>query len=208
MGQGRYAPARTYSKVVTSVHQECIRERPIWMIGEQRAVAPGDLVDDNVRVSARLCLLVVAGGLACRRGVPPAPAAPAPPLPEVPGFLAGPVEQGPAFARRTYQRGSARIDVTLARFPMAARAYTSWVTTSVASYPQATLDVDPGQGNGFYQCTDGTPPSCDLLIQLRAGAHLELRGGRTSRKEDVDALAAGLPLRQWAARATERDGGG
>jgi hypothetical protein len=147
--------------------------------------------------------------LACRRAPPPVPArvpAPAPAvpstgalvLPEVAGFeTAAPVD-GPSFVRRRYSRGRARIEVTLARMPMSSDGYAEWVRMSTASFPQATLSLPAGEANGFYQCSEGATPSCDLLIQLRAGFHLEIRGGGTTTRDDVDALARALPLRALA----------
>ena len=72
--------------------------------------------------------------------------------------------------------------------------------TSLEAFPtlQATLDVPAGTGNGFYQCTAGARPSCDLLIELRSGVHLELRSAGTATRADVDDLARGLPLRALA----------
>jgi len=131
---------------------------------------------------------------------PPAPASPAGPpttaplgLPDVIGFVSGATSRGAGYVRRAYTRGPARIEVTLARMPMSADDYASWVRAS-ASFPQAALGLRADEANGFYQCSDGPPPSCDLLIQLRSGLHLEIRGGGTSSRDDVDALARGLPL--------------
>ena len=87
--------------------------------------------------------------------------------------------------------------------PMSADDYASWVKLSTASFPQAALDLPAGEANGFYQCGDGPPPSCDLLIQLRAGVHIEVRGGGTSSRSDVDALARGLSLATLAGRPAE-----
>jgi hypothetical protein len=115
------------------------------------------------------------------------------------GFTAGPLDRDAIATRRTYARGATRIAVTLARFEMSADQYRDWVRTSVASFPQAVLDLPAADGNGFYQCTEGDAPSCDLLIQLRSGFHLEIRGGGTSRREDVDAIAHGLALAALAA---------
>ena len=100
--------------------------------------------------------------------------------------------------RRTYVRGSARVQVTLARTPLSADDYQRWQSAS-AGFPQADLGVPAADANGFYQCNDSAKPSCDLLIQLRTGFHLELRGGGTTSRADVDALAHGLPLRGWSA---------
>jgi hypothetical protein len=155
-------------------------------------------------------LWLATAAAACRR---PPEAPPAPPsstaaatprasgdgLPDLPGFAAGAPTRGAGYARRTYTRGAARIDVTLARMPMSPDDYARWVAASTASFPQAALELPAGDGNGFYQCT-GEPPAerCDLLIQLRAGVHVEIRGGGTSTRADVDALARGLPLRALA----------
>jgi hypothetical protein len=114
-------------------------------------------------------------------------------------FVGGPLVIVDANAsRRTYSRGRTRIDVTLARIPMTAAAYASWVETSTAGFPQATLGLPADQANGFYQCSTGDRPTCDLLVQLRAGFHLELRGAGTSTRDDVDAIARGLDLRALA----------
>ncbi len=160
------------------------------------------------RAGLALGLLAAASpAIACHRAPPPAPASAPPPsasasaplaLPGVAGFEAGPPVDGPGYVRRRYSRGPARIEVTLARLPMSPEAYADWVSTSTASFPQAALDLSPGDANGFYQCGDGANPSCDLLIQLRAGFHLEIRGAGTSGRADVDALARGLPLRALA----------
>ena len=125
-------------------------------------------------------------------------------MPDVIGFAAGATSRTAGYVRRTYTRGSARIDVTLARMPMSADDYAGWVKMSTASFPQAALDLPAADANGFYQCSDGPPPSCDLLIQLRAGLHLEVRGNGTSSRGDVDALARGLPLATLAGRPAAR----
>jgi len=155
-----------------------------------------------------LALLTAASlALACRRAPPPAPPrAPAPAaassgalvLPEAAGFVAASQVEGPSFVRRRYSRGRARIEVTLARMPMSADGYAEWVRMSTASFPQATLPLPAGEANGFYQCSEGPTPSCDLLIQLRAGFHLEIRGAGTTTRDDVDTLARALPLRALA----------
>jgi hypothetical protein len=139
----------------------------------------------------------------CSRAHPPAPAAgtPASPglaLPDAPGFTAEPAVPGDGFVRRTYARGQARIQVTLARMPMSADEYQRWVASS-AAFPQSDLGLPGTEANGFYQCTDAPAPSCDLLIQLRAGYHLEIRGAGSSSRADVDALVRALPLAGWAA---------
>lgn len=156
-------------------------------------------------------LLVVGVAAGCRKaGEPPPvePQAPAPVagalgLPDVAGFAAGAASRAAGYVSRTYSRGPARIEVTLARVPMSPDDYASWVKTSTASFPQAALDLPAADANGFYQCSDGPPPSCDLLIQLRAGLHLEIRGSGTSSRGDVDALARGLRLAALAGRPAE-----
>jgi hypothetical protein len=79
---------------------------------------------------------------------------------------------------------------------MSPEQYAEWVKTSVGSFPQATVDVPASRGNGFYQCDDQR--HCDLLVQLRSGVHLEIRGGGTSSRDDVNAIAREIPLRAMA----------
>jgi hypothetical protein len=135
---------------------------------------------------------------------PRAPATPAPlHLPEViDGFASGPETAGAGFVRRSYARGRALISVTMARTDMTAQAYASWVGASTSGFPQAALDAPAGDANGFYQCNGDVPPSCDLLIQLRSGIHVEIRGAGTSSRQDADDVARGLPLRALAAPGT------
>ncbi len=135
--------------------------------------------------------------------LPPPPSSPGLALPEAAGFRAEPPVPGDGFVRRTYARGPAHIQVTLARMPMTADEFQRWIAGS-AAFPQADLGVPATDANGFYQCTDGPPVSCDLLIQLRAGYHLELRGAGSSSRADVDALARALPLRGWISEAGAR----
>jgi hypothetical protein len=139
----------------------------------------------------------------CRRtpvSTAPADPPPAPPLPglpdTIPGFTASAQDTDGGAVRRRYFRAGIDVMVTLARLPMTPEQYAEWVKTSVQSFPQATLDVAPSRGNGFYQCDQ--KGHCDLLIQLRSGVHLELRGGGTSTREDVNAIARELPLRALA----------
>jgi|SRR6478672_9296802 len=136
-------------------------------------------------------LLMASALAACRRT--PAPATFD--LPDaIAGFTAGPREPGDGYVRRTYSAGATRITVTLARHAMDRAAYDGWVAMSTAGFPQADLRLPADAGNGFYQCDAGAPPKCDLLIQLRSGVHLEIRGAGTSTRADVDAIRAGLPL--------------
>ncbi|HEY7373667.1 MAG TPA: hypothetical protein VIF57_16010 [Polyangia bacterium] len=138
---------------------------------------------------------------ACRR-TPAAPAGVAFDLPDaIAGFVAGAREPGDGWVRRTYAAGGTRITVTLARHAMDDAAWDSWVRMSSAGFPQADLELPPGAANGFYQCDDRAPDRCDLLIQLRSGVHVEIRGGGTSTRRDVDAIRRGLPLAALAADA-------
>lgn len=137
-----------------------------------------------------LALSIVVALVACRRS-------PAPTFDlsdAIPGFVAGARERGDRFVRRTYTSGATRITVTLARHTMDDRAYDGWVAMSTAGFPQADLGLPTAVGNGFYQCSGGAPETCDLLIQLRAGVHVEIRGGGTSTRAQVDAIRRGLPL--------------
>jgi hypothetical protein len=151
-----------------------------------------------------IAALVVIGlaGLACRRSpeAPPAVTTPAPlALPDaLDGFAAAPLVRGAGFVRRTYARGTTLVDVTLARAPLGPGGFDGWVTMS-QSFPQAALDAPATDANGFYQCAEHPSPSCDLLITLRSGVHVEIRGGGTSSRADVDAIARALPLRALAA---------
>jgi hypothetical protein len=140
---------------------------------------------------------------ACRRATlrpssPPRVAALA--LPDtLAGLVASPAVSGADYVRRTYTRGPARVDVTLARAALGSGGFDGWVRMSQA-FPQAALDAPSADANGFYQCTEAPAPSCDLLIQLRSGVHVEIRGGGTSSRADVDGVARGLPLRELATR--------
>jgi hypothetical protein len=110
-------------------------------------------------------------------------------------FVGGPLQIDGAAKRRSYARGETRVEVTMARFPMNDAEYARWVAMSREGFPQATLDVAAGEGNGFYQCATGGEARCSLLIQLRSGVHVEIRGGSGAGRVEVDAVAAGLPLR-------------
>jgi hypothetical protein len=122
------------------------------------------------------------------------------------GFAGGPIVHGPVSVRRTYAHGAILVDATLAIGQEPPGGFEGWRAMS-AAYPQAVLAAPSGDVNGFYQCAKGPPPSCDLLIQMRSGVHLELRGGGTSSRADVDALAAGLPLAAWGAGRIEDPSG-
>jgi len=143
------------------------------------------------KVLTFLSLLMMA---ACKGGGPPAARALFDLPDAIPGFVAGPREPGDGWLRRTYTAGAARITVTLARHPMDDAAWDGWVRMSTAGFPQADLELPAGAANGFYQCDDRAPERCDLLIQLSSGIHLEIRGGGTSTRRDVDAIRRALPL--------------
>ena len=142
------------------------------------------------------------GALGCKRARQAPQIAAAPEDLSLPDKLAGFTAMsapatGPGWVRRRYKRAGARIDVTLARTAQPPGGYDAWVTMS-RGYAQAALDPPAADANGFYQCTELPAPSCDLLIQLRSGVHLELRGNGSSTRADVDALAGALPLRALA----------
>jgi hypothetical protein len=142
---------------------------------------------------AALMLLIPPSVTSCRRAS--APTAVVFDLPDaIPGFAAGAREPGDGYLRRTYSAGATRITVTLARHPMDDAAWDGWVRMSTTGFPQADVGLPADAGNGFYQCDDRAPDRCDLLIQLRSGIHLEIRGGGTSTRHDVDAIRRGLPM--------------
>ncbi len=124
---------------------------------------------------------------------PPAAALDA--LPDIATFAAAPAVSGDGYRRRAYTRGRAKITVTIGRFEVDDRGYERWVGQSREAYPQADLGMPQELGNGFYECSGSEPPACNLLIQLRAGTHIEIRGDGTATRADVDDIAAGLPLR-------------
>lgn len=144
-----------------------------------------------VRIHA-LVLIAAATLAGCRRSPPVKEAFDLPDA--IAGFVGGPRASGDGYVRRTYTAGTTHITVTLARHAMDRAGYDGWVAMSTAGFPQADLGLPADAGNGFYQCEANAPASCDLLIQLRSGVHLEIRGGGTSTRQDVDAIRAGLPL--------------
>jgi hypothetical protein len=147
----------------------------------------------------RRCALVLIAAWSltgCRRAAPVEAAFDLPDA--IPGFAAGPREPGDGYVRRTYTAGATRVAVTLARHAMDRTAYDGWVAMSTAGFPQADLGLAADAANGFYQCQANAPDSCDLLIQLRSGVHVEIRGGGTSTRRDVDKIRAALPLAELA----------
>jgi hypothetical protein len=121
-------------------------------------------------------------------------------LPAIAGFVAGPETSGASYQRRSYARDGETTTVTLARFPMSAEQYQGWLRMSTADFPQARLDLDGSEGNGFYQCAEGDPSRCNLLVQLRCGLHLEIRGQGTARRRDSDDVLRALDLPTLAKR--------
>ena len=120
------------------------------------------------------------------------------PLPDKLGSFVGGVSTPAGSAvRRTYRRAATTITVTLAQFPMNSAQYAHWVKISTDGFPQAKLDLPGAEANGFYQCTDAG--RCDLLIQLRAGIHVEIRGDGSSSRADVDEIAHALNLARFVA---------
>jgi hypothetical protein len=153
-----------------------------------------------MKLSHAVLLVVILG---CSRATPTAAPDAAPKetphaaasLPDrIATFDAGPLVSGDGFTRRTYSRAGAHVTVTLAHIDLGIDGYDRWVRQSEQGYPQATLDLPAGAGNGFYECTDPAMVRCNLLIQLRSGAHVEIRGDPASSRVDADAIAAGLPL--------------
>ncbi len=109
-------------------------------------------------------------------------------------FVAGPPVTGAGFVRRVYARGAVRIDVTVARQAMDPAAYAQWEKLS-AGYPAAALDAPAGAASGFYDCSGA---ACSLHAQTRGGVHLEVMGGGTATRADLDDLVGGLPVRALA----------
>ena len=137
-------------------------------------------------------VLLVCTLTACRRTQPARNAFELPDA--IAGLAASPRDLGAGYVRRTYTAGPRHITVTLARHPMDSAAYERWVSMSTAGFPQADLGLSAAAANGFYQCDSGAPERCDLLIQLRSGVHIEIRGGGTSTRSDVNTIRKELPL--------------
>jgi hypothetical protein len=88
--------------------------------------------------------------------------------------------------------------VTIGQFKVDARGYERWLQQSREAYPQADLGLPENLANGFYECAGGDPPACNLLVQLRAGTHIEIRDDGSATRADVNDIATGLPLRALA----------
>jgi hypothetical protein len=114
---------------------------------------------------------------------------------DIPPFRGGTLAIERSFVRRTYSRGARHVSVTVARH--GAGQYDTWLAM-IAQYRQADLGLPLADGSGFYDCTPGNAEQCNVLIQLRAGVHVEIRGEGAAMRRDVDAIARGLPLRSLA----------
>ena len=155
-------------------------------------------------MSLRAALLFAGafGVLSCRAAATTARAMPSsssPVLPDIPGFASGPEERSGGYFRRSYARQAETTAVTLAHFPMSAEQYQDWLRMSTADFPQADLALGSNDGNGFYQCAADDPSRCNLLLQLRCGLHIEIRGQGIARRADADAILRGLALPALAA---------
>jgi hypothetical protein len=110
-------------------------------------------------------------------------------------FVAGPLVVDPLFVRRSYSRGNARINVTIAVPDATPLRYEDWVRMS-ASSPQVRLEIAPNTGAGFYDCASADPQAtCNVHIHLRSGHHVELMGEQNAVRAEFDALLPELPLR-------------
>jgi len=110
------------------------------------------------------------------------------------GFRGAPVERHDGFVRRRYQRGATRIEITIAYRPQRGDDYQQWVTAA-RDYPLATLDLAPSEALGFFSCDNPAGrAACDLHVQLRAGYHVEVMGGGTATRADLEQLMAAVPL--------------
>jgi hypothetical protein len=110
-------------------------------------------------------------------------------------FVAGPLTVDPLFVRRSYSRGKARINVTIAVPGATPLRYEDWVQMS-ASSPQVRLEIAPNTGAGFYDCaSESKLATCNVHIHLLTGHHVELMGEQNAVRAEFDALLPGLPLR-------------
>jgi len=116
-------------------------------------------------------------------------------LPAIAGaFRGGPLDRHDGFVRRRYARGATRIEITVAYRPQRGDEYQQWMTAA-RDYPLATLDLPPSEASGFFTCADsGGRDACDLHIQLRAGYHVEVLGGGTATRADLEQLMSAAPM--------------
>jgi hypothetical protein len=121
-------------------------------------------------------------------------------LPAVAGrFRGGPIERHDGFVRRRYDRGATRIEITIAYRPQRGDDYQQWVAAA-RDYPVATLDLAPSEALGFFSCGDPAGrTACDLHVQLRAGYHVEVMGGGTASRADLEQLMVAVPMRALVA---------
>jgi hypothetical protein len=117
-------------------------------------------------------------------------------------FSGGALTLGDGFLRRRYSREGTQIEVTIGGAEVADVSYERWIEMS-AGFPPAKLGVPPESASGFYDCSGpGEGQTCNLHIHLRTGQHVEVMGGGTATRDDLDQLLDGLPL---AALVAERD---
>jgi hypothetical protein len=72
------------------------------------------------------------------------------------------------------------------------RDYEDWLRMRTTDFLQADLAVGPAEDSGFHQCAVHEPSRCNLLLQLRCGLHIGIRGQGIARREDADAILRGL----------------
>lgn len=126
-------------------------------------------------------------------------------LPRAPAaFVAGTLVHGEDYTQRTYTRDRASVQVTVRdEGAFGARYYDSWAEMS-ARYPRAELDLPASAGVGFYECgVTGGQRVCDLHVHLRSGVHVELNGGGSATRADLDAIVRLVPLRRLASNAAQ-----
>ena len=67
--------------------------------------------------------------------------------------------------------------------------------TAARDYPVATLDLPASEALGFFTCSDPAGrAACDLHVQLRAGYHVEVMGGGTASRADLEQLMVAVPM--------------
>jgi hypothetical protein len=107
-------------------------------------------------------------------------------------YAGGPLTVGEDWSRRTFARGSVRIEVTLAQKQMKPDEYESWYQQA-RLYPPARLPFPADQASGFFTCAgDGGVPPCQLHGQTREGLHIEASGNGAATRADLEDLLAML----------------
>jgi hypothetical protein len=60
--------------------------------------------------------------------------------------------------------------------------------------------LPPSDALGFFTCGDPSGrAACDLHVQLRAGYHVEVMGGGTATRADLEQLMVAVPMGALAA---------